>query len=180
MAAQELILQYNFDSSVNTDLDITSIPQTYRHLEVIVAARNNNTNSYWTCNLYPNQSTSSDKWHQSMYSSGATAYTDYDTTASTYKYGISGGNYVTGYHNFFKWFIYDYTNTVTKPTCTWRGGYQHFNGWNWSNVYRQGFGSMDTTSAVTSLRLTGDGGGSNYWDAGSKIYLVGWNDYAGA
>lgn len=176
MAAMELIYQHEYETDTQTNLVISNIPQTYRHLKLHCQFRRYpNADAYFTTYVQPN-SDSGNCWYNYV-GNGGSRSTNGTVGGSI---GPSNSGLGVSYKGSAMEFLFlEYTDTTSYKTCFSNGGYSHFNGWSTENFRYMGIGTWASTSALTSLRIYPPGG-SHKWNGGSSLYLWGWNDNASA
>jgi hypothetical protein len=171
----ELIYQYEYETNTATDLTITSIPQTYRHLKLHCQFRRYpNADAYFETFVMPN----ADSSNCTVMSIGVGGNL-YSTSSGGSLGPSTSGSYISYKGSVIDMLFLDYTNTVGYKTCSGMGGYKHFNGWVNESYFYMSMGTWKSTAALTSLRIYPPTG-AHKWNGGSSLYLWGWNDSAGA
>lgn len=137
-----------YGTGSNTSVSFTSIPNTYKHLQVRMIAKNSYTaGSTWAGIRLNNISTAQYNWH-SLTGNGSTV-TSANEATSVMKIGDIGGNDVTSAHSVAIVDILDYTNTSKFTTIRALSG-SHGSAWKLINLTS---GVWRDVSAVTQLDI---------------------------
>lgn len=178
--AFESIATVNFASNTNGNATFTSIPGTYKHLQLRVRANNLSAPFAGNMNLYMtmNNDSASNYTAHTMYSnlpSGNISAADFNSNASM-NFQKACLNYTSTPYNYFAYTIidiYNYANTsIFKSAMSMSGGFD-FSG-NATSSSNNGM-SLDlntwkSTSAITRLDLSCSFGA---WGAGCSVSLYG-------
>jgi hypothetical protein len=151
-------------------ITFSSIPQTYKHLQVRAVAKNNSSNTETarqTRITYNGVTTALYSYHQLLGTSGSVNGNEWFTSTADIRYGFgSAGSNTTGafYATIFD--ILDYTNTSKNKTLRGLGG--GLDG-SFSRI-QLGSGAYVGTDAISSLTFTL---GTGNYDAATRFSLYG-------
>ena len=156
----ESIATVTVGSGGSANVEFTSIPSTYTHLQIrLFASATSNTSGAIQIN---GNTTVTNYWTHTLLGNGSSASaTAFNNTYVPY-YTSSGSNYSASIID-----ILDYTSTSKLKTLRVLGGYDA-NGS--GNVFLQSL-NFNSTSAVTSIKLLIDG--STNWNQYSQFALYG-------
>lgn len=164
-SSYESISTLSVASGTQAALEFTSIPSTYKHLQLrFFGSATSNTSGTIQIN---GNTTTGDYWTHTLGGNGSSAYaTAYNNIYAPY-YTSTGSNF-----GVYVLDILDYTSTSTSKLKTLRllGGYDA-NGS--GNVFLQSV-NFNSTAAVSSIKLLIDG--STNWNAGTHAALYGIKD----
>ena len=162
-SSYESISTLSVTSGTQAALEFTSIPSTYKHLQLrFFASATGNTSGALHLN---GNSTVSNYWTHTLLGNGSSASaTAYNNTYVPY-YTSTGSNFSASVID-----ILDYTSTSKLKTLRILGGYDS-NGS--GNVFLQSM-NFNSTSAVSSIKLLIDG--STNWNTGTHAALYGIKD----
>ena len=161
------IASYTVGSGGINSVTFSSIPSTYRHLQVRYLSRDTSTGQYFTVQFNSDTSTSSYTWHY-LNGDGSTATAGNATTGTfpgaviNYTAGAGTSIFSAGVVD-----ILDYTNTNKYKTIRTLNGYDA----NGSGVVNLTSSLWLNTTAITSIKFLFDG--SNNIDQYSSFALYG-------
>ena len=178
MADWEIIQQGKVTGATTSNLDFTSIPGTYQHLEFTFSGRIeqiNYTNVYCHLNGDSGASYSYAGWASTQTSSGTVfSVGAYEGTAGNGMVGYAAGNnYTTGAFSALSVIIPNYAETGENKVLLSRGAQG-------SGDFIDGYSSAMATgwnnpAAITSATFYPyPSGGSVYWTAGTSYMLAGY------
>ena len=164
----DFLIQEQVLTSTASTITFSSIPQTYKHLQLRVTARSDNAAEFTSLTLRCNGvSTASYSYHE-LYGVGSGTPTSTGNSAATaYSWGWqSGANAPAGVFSGSIMDILDYSNTTTNKTM------RTLNGMYGSSFYRTYFtsGVFLSTAAISSLTIAT---GSGSFQIGSRFSLYG-------
>jgi hypothetical protein len=141
--------------TTTTTVNFTSIPQTYRHLQVRLLAVNGNNSGRLTFN---NDSTNGNYASHELYGNGSSAFGDaYVGTLTGILMPGYGGMGSGSFPTASVIDILDYTNTNKAKTVRGLSGIDQNNT---NGVIEFGSGLWNSTAAITSLKITIAGAGT--------------------
>lgn len=135
----------------SSTVSFTSIPSTYKHLQIRGIARTNRSSLLDGVGVQLNSDTGTNYGYHTLLGSGASAVVDVALSLTKMTAAIVAGNTATsGAMGIFVADILDYTNTSKYKTMKSLGGYDA-NGNGYSSFYS---GLWRNTSAITSITLS--------------------------
>ena len=150
-------------------IDFTSIPQTYKHLQIRGVLRGSTSNSSF--GVFYNNDNSDYGWQRTEYNTSGTTNSNSGISAS---YGpdnvwANGSDWAANYHSSFIMDIVDYTNTNKFKTATIFGGgiaetNGHENVGHWTGLWND----LSAINQVTIFQRW-----SGYWTTTSRFSLYG-------
>ena len=159
----ESIATLSVASGTQAALEFTSIPSTYKHLQLRFYG-NATSNTSGTIQINGN-TTTSDYWTHTLGGNGGSAYaTAYNNIYAPY-YTSTGGKCVA-----YVLDILDYTSTAKLKTLRLFGGYDANSS---GSIFLQSV-NFNSTAAVSSIKLLIDG--STNWNAGTHAAIYGIKD----
>jgi hypothetical protein len=176
-SSYESIQTLTVSSTGNFSVTFTSIPQTYRHLQIRYSARQTSTNAGESLVVFSTSSTAQSNYYTNrMYGVGSgSVVTDSFANAAPFIFMPSGGNssnmFGAGIIDYL-----DYTNTNKAKTIKIWGGMETDGGagqsFRWHGIV--GGTNMNTTSAITDIALAVyAGSGSTGFAVNSTFALYG-------
>ena len=168
MAAVEQIYEYTYPAGNNTtQVLIENIPQTYRHLEVVVIGTNS-TSGTSNMNVRPNSNSSSIYTFTSQFGNYGYGQTIVQNQTFVGAVGSSpGATFIytnTGFQS--KIMFLDYSGT----SGWWKNSYAE-TGYN--DLYAKNATTIKSGTVITSILFTAP---TTAMRGGAKIWLNGWND----
>jgi hypothetical protein len=162
-SSYESISTLSVASGTQAALEFTSIPSTYKHLQLrFFGSATSNTSGTIQIN---GNTTTGDYWTHTLGGNGSSAYASaYNNIYAPY-YTSTGSNF-----GVYVLDLLDYTSTTKLKTLRLLGGYDA-NGS--GNVFLQSV-NFNSTSAVSSIKLLIDG--STNWNTGTHAALYGIKD----
>jgi len=145
-------------SGGSSTISFTSIPGTYKHLQVRGIGRTNRADVLDYYKIQFNTDTGSNyAWHQ-LYGSGATAASQVGTTATEIRaFRVAGANDAANIFGGQVFDVLDYANTNKYKTVRCLGGQDN----NGSGEISLSSGLWQNTNAITSIEIK-PGGGTNW------------------
>ena len=168
MATYELISTTTLSSPTNT-VTLSSIPQTYDDLYIVMIAKSTQPTYYTYGNLRANNVSTTSYVRISAFtdSTGGNTYGTASDTAVR-SYGIAG-NYASSTYGYMTWWFPKYSNANTPKTIYSDAGVPQTN----TNQITGFFGnSVDTASGISTITIENQNTGYNI-DTGSKFYIYG-------
>ena len=164
----ESIATYTASGSTDT-ITFSSIPSTYKHLQIRFIARGNAATANNVVNIRANGDTGSNYAYHDLEGDGSSA-SAYGTSAQTLIYGsiIALGSASSNVMGAQIIDLLDYASTNKTKTFRIMGAYDN----NGSGQLRFGSGLWNSTSAVTSISLICQGSG-NTFNSASTFALYG-------
>lgn len=143
-------------SGGQSTVEFTSIPSTYKHLQIRAIGRGGNSDVGTTYTLrFNSDSSSSYSYHRLLGTGSVVSVIGGGSTSEMYLYaGLTGANANSNVFGVSVWDILDYSSTTKNKTVKYTGGLDN----NGSGFVGLGSGGWFNTSAVTSIRLATDGG----------------------
>ena len=153
-------------STATASVSFSSIPSTYKHLQIRVAARADNSAEYGALYLRCNGvSTASYSYHE-LYGTGSGVTSTGNSASTDYPIGWNAGaNAPTGTFSSSVVDILDYASTTKNKTMRTLNGMRSSS---WYRVYLTS-GLFINTSALSSISITGNGN----FVTGSRFSLYG-------
>lgn len=162
----------------NTSITFSSIPQTYKHLQLRISARrtgSGSNNNYIVFTINGNNSSIyTNKWVLAT-SGGSPAINVQNDNTNTFIYGnraLVGSGAVSGLHSVMIIDILNYASTTVNKNFRMISGVQN-NSSTSSNQLQLGTGTPLTTSAITSITLAPEPGNGWAFQTGSTFALYG-------
>jgi len=141
------------------NVEFTSIPSTYTHLQIRVLARSDRSAGVDIVSLRMNNDTGGNYADHLLYGDGSSAQTDRNTSASKINIQrLASDNLSASIFSGFVIDILDYANTNKYKTIRYLGGFDA----NGSGRIGLGSGLWQSTSTITSLKFQGLEFSSNY------------------
>jgi hypothetical protein len=164
----ESIASYTVTGSATSNITFSSIPNTYRHLQVRGLVRTTQNAIQNGCKMEFNGDTGSNyNWSQVYTSNGNTPVVEHFVNQSSLNLGeLPSANATTSVFGFVIADIHDYTNTNKYTTYFETGGSDR----NGSSQIGNCWGVWKNTSAVNSIKLFEP---SSNWAVGSMFALYG-------
>ena len=178
MADWEVITEGKISNSTTNNIQFTSIPQTYQHLEITVSWRSNagtgDVYPYFQMNGETGGKYGSAGWVSGASSAAATRVTQFENVATSGYCGIMGSSgWPTGAFSQATMIVPNYTDTSQYKLMMTRGGMGSA-----SSVDGQSYalvGGVSTTSAVTQIDLLSwPPAGTAYYASGTSYMLAGY------
>jgi hypothetical protein len=143
-------------SGGQSTVEFTSIPSTYKHLQIRAIGRGGNSDVATTYTLrFNSDSSASYSYHRMLGTGSAMSAIGGGSTSEMYLYaGLTGANASSNVFGVSIWDILDYASTTKTKPIRFLGGLDN----NTSGFVGLGSGGWFNTSAITSIRLATDGG----------------------
>jgi hypothetical protein len=159
------LIETTFGTGSSAAVLFSSIPQTYKHLQVRVLGRGTNTGQASISVRFNNISTASYAWHI-LYGDGSSVISTSSTGNTRMFIGSStGSNYAAGSHAATIFDVLDYTNTSKNTTVRDLSGRVGT-----SDQIQISSNLFNNTAAITSIELSCDNGN---WTNTSRFSLYG-------
>jgi hypothetical protein len=155
-------------------IDFTSIPSTYKHLQIRLITRSANATSEWD-SFFMNlnsDSTAAYSYH-ALQGNGASASASAATSTTGILLGYqSSTGHTSGIFSPFVVDILDYADTNKFKTTRTLGGFDSNNTGTEVGVLRFSSGNWRSTAAVSSIRLTAGGGRNTAQNSTFALYGI--------
>jgi hypothetical protein len=150
----ELIERVNVGASAVSNITFSSIPSTYKHLQIRASVKTDRSDTETTFTLRLNSDSGNNYSYHRLIGDGSSASSSGGGAGPfIYLYSGAAGN-GGNYFGLSAWDILDYTNTNKNTTVRYLGGHDT----NGAGRVTLGSGAWYNTSAVSTIQINTDGG----------------------